>query len=412
MSAPSDLSRADVLADFPLLRAQCPTAPLHYLDNAATTHKPQQVLDAIIECYGRAYAPVHRGLYALAALATNNYESARQRLARFIGASSPSEVIFTHSATESINLVAQGWARSRLRSGDQVWVSRMEHHSNFLPWQRACAETGAELRVIELNPDGTLNLRSAQELFGPRTRLIALTHVSNVLGVINPVREVAEAAANRGIALLVDAAQSAAHEELNVGELGCDFLAFSGHKMYGPGGVGLLYAKTDRLAEMEPVVLGGGMVDEVGEVESSWAPPPARFEAGSPNLADAIGFAAAADYVTAIGISAIRAFLRNLADRALQSLQSISGVKIYGPTGYGQRAGIISFNLEGIHPHDVAQIAGEMGVALRAGHHCCQPLMKTLGVAGTVRASFAIYNNASDIEALASAVRRAARLLR
>ncbi|MBV8362365.1 MAG: SufS family cysteine desulfurase [Deltaproteobacteria bacterium] len=412
MAARSDFSHADVLADFPLLDAQDPSAPLHYLDNAATTHKPRQVLDAIMQCYTRAYAPVHRGLYGLAAVATNSYESARQRLAGFIGASSPGEVLFTHSATESINLVAQGWARHRLAPGDQVWVSRMEHHSNFLPWQRTCAETGAKLRVIELNPDGTLDMCSAPELFGTRTRLIALTHVSNTLGVVNPVQEVAERASNRRIAVLVDAAQSAAHEELDVEELDCDFLAFSGHKMYGPGGIGLLYAKAGRLAEMEPVILGGGMVDEVGEVESSWAPAPARFEAGSPNLADAIGFAAAAEYVAKIGNSAIRAHVRNLADYALQALRNIPGIEIYGPPAYGQRAGIISFNLEGVHPHDVAQIAAEMGVALRAGHHCCQPLMKALGIAGTVRASFAIYNNASDIEALVSAVSRAGRLLR
>ena len=401
----------DAQADFPFLRADRHTASLHYLDNAATTQKPRQVIDAIVECYTRAYAPVHRGLYPLAALATENYETARRRLARFISASSSSSVIFTHSATESINMVAEGWARSRLGAGDQIWVSRLEHHSNFLPWQRVCLQTGAELRVIELNPDGTLNLHSAPDLFGPRTRLIALTHVSNALGVINPVGEVAKAAIGRGIPVLVDAAQSAAHEELDVNDLGCDFLAFSAHKMYGPGGAGLLYAKAARMAEMEPLLLGGGMVDEVGDVKSSWAPPPARFEAGSPNLADAIGFAAAADYISAIGMSVINTFIRDLTDCALRSLQSIPGVKVYGPSEQGQRAGIISFNLEGVHPHDVAQIAGEMGVALRAGHHCCQPLMKTLGVAGTVRASFAIYNNESDVEALVSAVRRALRLL-
>ncbi len=401
----------DVQADFPFLGADRPSAALHYLDNAATTQKPRQVIDAIVECYTRAYAPVHRGLYPLAARATENYETARRRLARFISASSSSSVIFTHSATESINMVAEGWARSRLGAGDQIWVSRLEHHSNFLPWQRVCLQTGAELRVIELNPDGTLNLHSAPDLFGPRTRLIALTHVSNVLGVINPIGEVVKAAAGQGIPVLVDAAQSAAHEELDVDDLGCDFLAFSAHKMYGPGGAGLLYAKDARMAEMEPLLLGGGMVEEVGDVESSWAPPPARFEAGSPSLADAIGFAAAADYISSIGMSVINTFIRDLTDCALQSLQSIPGVKIYGPSEQGQRAGIISFNLEGVHPHDVAQIAGEMGVALRAGHHCCQPLMKTLGVAGTVRASFAIYNNESDVEALVSAVRRALRLL-
>lgn len=401
--------RRQVQEDFPFLREAA--GPLRYLDNAATTQKPLQVIEAIAGCYRAACAPVHRGLYPLAARATADYEAARRRLAQFIGAPRAEEVIFTRSTTDSINLVACAWARRQLRPADRVWVTRLEHHSNFLPWQKICRERGAELRIIELGRNGRPDFDAPSELYGARTRLIAISQVSNVLGIVNPVEQVAGRARARGIAVLVDAAQAAAHEPIDVGALECDFLAFSAHKMYGPSGIGLLYAAAPRLAEMEPVIVGGGMVDEVGESQSTWAPAPARFEAGSPDAAGAAGFAAAADYVDAIDRGALGAHVRALADRAMRCLSEISGVEIYGPSQEGQRAGIVSFNVKGLHPHDVAQVAGEEGVALRAGHHCCQPLMKHLGISGTVRASFAVYNDHSDIEALCAAVRRARRLL-
>lgn len=395
--------------DFPLLSGVGGRA-LHYLDNAATSHKPQRVIEAISACYRNYCAPVHRGLYPLAERATAQYEQARAELAAFIGAASAQQVVFTRSATEAINMVAQGWARNRLTAGDRVYVTRMEHHSNFLPWQRVCRETGAQLHIIELTSDSTLDLDATPELFGPRTRLIALCHVSNVLGVINPVDKIVSAAAGRGIAVLLDAAQSAGHLPLDAAALGCDFLALSAHKMYGPHGIGLLCAKPERLEEMEPLLLGGGMVDSVGERDSLWAPVPAKFEAGSPNLAGAVGFAAAASYINGIGLPVIRHHVETLTGIALDALRQTAGVEIYGPREAARRSGIISFNLRGVHPHDLAQTASEFGVAIRAGHHCCQPLMTHLGVAATARASFALYNTRDDIPPLLDAIEQAHRL--
>lgn len=393
--------------DFPLLSDNQDGNRLHYLDNAATSQKPQQVIDAISNCYRRKNAPVHRGLYVLADQSTTQYETARHRVARFIGAPEADQLIFTRSATESINMVAQGWLRQNLRVGDKVWVSGMEHHANLLPWQRVCKEAGAQLRFLELKPDGTLDLEAAEGLYGPRTRFIALCHVSNVLGVINPVKELVERAAENGIPVLVDATQSVGHIPVDVIELGCDFLAFSAHKMYGPTGIGALYGKRERLQAMEPLLLGGGMVDEVGDNESSWALSPARFEAGSPNLAGAVGFSGAVDYIERIGLETTQSIVADLAGKGMEALLHIRGMKIYGPIDPERRAGIISFNLEGVHPHDVAQIAGDHGVAIRSGHHCCQPLMRRLGEMATVRASFAPYNSDGDIDALIEAVRAA-----
>jgi cysteine desulfurase / selenocysteine lyase len=393
-----------VRAQFPLLNERVGGLPLFYLDNAATSHKPLTVLAAIDDCFRHHYGPIHRGLYALAEDASLRYEQARAAVARFIGAPSPERLIFTRSATESINLVAQGWAEPRLRAGDEVWVTRMEHHSNYLPWQRVCQSTGAHLRIIELLSDGRLDFENSGDWYDPRTRIIALTHVSNVLGAINPIREVVERARTHGIPVLVDAAQSVAHVPVNVAELGCDFLAFSAHKMCGPTGIGALYAKPEHLDSMEPLLVGGGMVDEVGESRSRWAPSPGKFEAGSPNLAGAVGFAAAVDYLAGIGMDRVQTHVRDLTQQALHALNSISGVEIYGARDAKTRAGIIAFNLTGIHPHDVAQLLAERGVAIRAGHHCCQPLMRHLGVPATARASFALYNRPEDVNALIEAV--------
>ena len=390
--------------DFPLLRR---TPGLHYLDSAASAHKPDCVIDALANCYGEQYAPVHRGLYPLAEQASQDYENARRTVARFIGADSAGALVFTRSATEAINLVASGWAANRLQAGDEIWVSEMEHHANFLPWQRICRERGASLRIIPIDDQGELDLEKAAGLFGPRTRLIAICQVSNVLGTINPVRAIVDAARQRQIPVLVDAAQSVGHMPVDVGELDCDFLVASAHKLCGPGGIGFLYGKSGRLAETEPLLLGGGMVDEVGLESSGWAEVPARFEAGSPNLAGAIGFAAALEYLDRIGLERIEQRVAALTREAGDAIAAIDGVELFGPAADRERGGILSFAVDGIHPHDIAQVAAEQGVAIRAGHHCCQPLMRRLGTAATARASFHLYNNRQDVAALRQAIEAA-----
>jgi cysteine desulfurase/selenocysteine lyase len=354
---------------------------------------------------------VHRGLYPLAELASEAYEKARQTLANFINAASADEIVFTRSATEAINLVASGWAGQALETGDEIWVSQMEHHSNFLPWQRICRDRGASLRVIPLDSTGRLDLDSAEDLFGERTRLIAITHLSNVLGIVNPIEKITSLASHNSIPVLVDAAQSVGHMPVDVQALDCDFLVASAHKMCGPGGIGLLYGKKERLTQMEPLLLGGGMVDQVQNETSSWSDIPARFEAGSPNLAGAMGFAVAADYIQGIGRRHIEKWVRELAVTAFEVLSEIGGVTIYGPEYSQYRSGILSFNIDGIHPHDIAQIVGEHGVAIRAGHHCCQPLMQHLNTSSTARASFSFYNNKEDIAALARAIHQTKKIM-
>jgi cysteine desulfurase/selenocysteine lyase len=402
-------SLANRRADFPLLREAQLGRALHYLDNAATTQKPESVIAAISACYREFNAPIHRGLYPLAEEATRRYEQARATVARFIGTPSAEQLVFTHSATESINMVACGWARPRLAPGDCIWVTRMEHHANLLPWQRVCREREAELRVIELGDDGSLDWQGAEGLFDSRTRLIALCHVSNVLGIENPVQAICRQAAAAGIPVLVDAAQSVAHTPVDAAALGCDFLAFSAHKMYGPTGIGVLYAKPARLAEMEPLLVGGGMVDQVTLATASWAKVPERFEAGSPNLAGAAGFAAAVEYLTQVGVETIHAHVSRLTRQAVDALAEVPGLRLI-PDRTVARSAIVSFVIDGVHPHDLAQVAGEQGVALRAGHHCCQPLMQHLGLAATTRASLALYNSEQDIEALLRALDQARRL--
>jgi len=395
--------------DFPIFTSGA--EPLHYLDSAATSQKPHCVIDAIADCYRSQYGPVHRGLYPLAEAASEAYEKARRTLADFINAPSPEEIIFTRSATEAINLVACGWAGQRLVAGDEMWVSQMEHHSNYLPWQRVCRDRGASLRVIPLDSSGQLNLDGATGLFGKNTRLIAITHLSNVLGIINPVEKLIELAAQKSIPVLIDAAQSAGHIPVDVQALNCDFLVASAHKMCGPGGIGFLFAKMESRQQTEPLLLGGGMVDQVQSGTSLWTDIPARFEAGSPNLAGALGFAVAANYIQQIGRGRIMKREHELADTAFEVLSGIDGLSIYGPDSSQHRSGILSFNIDGIHSHDVAQIAGEQGVAIRAGHHCCQPLMQHLNTSSTARASFSFYNNEEDIAALASAIHETIKIL-
>ena len=386
---------------------------LHYLDSAASNQKPNCVIEAITNCYRHEYGPVHRGLYSLAEAATEQYETSRQKIADFVNATKASNIVFTRSATEAINLVATGWAKQHVKKGDEIWVSQMEHHSNFLPWQRVCQETGAILRIIPLNSDGRIELENVNEVFGKKTRLIAITHVSNVLGICNPVEEITALAKQYSIPVLVDAAQSLGHMNVDVQKLDCDFLVGSAHKMCGPNGIGFLYAKTEKLAETEPLLLGGGMVDVATLDGSSWADIPERFEAGSPNLSGALGIAAAANYLEQIGRNAIEKRVHELTKQAITLLQKIDGVTVYGMSNDNSlqdHSGIVSFNIEGIHPHDVAQIASDAGVAVRAGHHCCQPLMDYLGVSSTIRASFSFYNNEADILALEQAILEAQKI--
>jgi cysteine desulfurase/selenocysteine lyase len=371
----------------------------HYLDSAASSQKPDVVIDAIKAAYQEDYAPIHRGLYSQAAKASHLYENARKTIAEFINAPKANNIIFTRSATESINLVAQGWAKQRLQAGDQIWVSEMEHHANFLPWQRVCLETGATLCVISVNNQGQLDI-DQNLVFNDKTKFISLTLLSNVLGTINPLKEIISKAHSYGIPVLVDAAQALSHLPIDVQDLDCDFLVGSAHKMCGPTGIGLLFGKSERLEETEPFLLGGGMVDEVNLDKSTWAEIPTRFEAGSPNYSGAIGFAAAVDYLNEIGLLNIKSRVEQLTHYAHTQLKKIPSITIYGSPCGENHSGIISFNLDNIHPHDVAQLAGEEGVAIRAGHHCCQPLMNKLNISSTNRISISLYNNEDDIDAL------------
>lgn len=411
LMSPPAINPKRLRVDFPLLNEAPLAQGLHYLDNAATTHKPQVVIDSISDGYARYYSPIHRGLYPLAEQATSLYEQARRSLSDFLGASTSGELIFTRSATEAINLVATGWAAQRLQPGDCIWVSRMEHHANYLPWQRICQQQGAELKIIELDADGQLDFAACPEIFDPRTKLIALCHVSNVLGIENPLSEICKKAREHDIPVLVDAAQSVSHMPIDVSEIGCDFLACSAHKMYGPAGIGLLYARMERLPQMQPLLLGGGMVDDVGEgtAPSHWVEGPSRFEAGSPDLPSALGFAAAADYLQKMDRHRVHQHLQHLSELAIDGLSQIPGLQLL-PGVDLTPGGIVSFTVDGVHPHDVAQVAGEYGVAIRAGHHCAQPLMRSLGVAASARASFALYNDEDDIAALVEAIDRARHL--
>jgi cysteine desulfurase/selenocysteine lyase len=395
---------ARIRQDFPLLNTNRDGPPLAYLDNAATTQKPQVVLDAMDRFYTSENANVHRGLYALSIAATDAYESARARLARFLGAQSPGEIIFTRGTTESINLVAQSWARPLLKAGDEILVSEMDHHSNIVPWQMVCHATGARLRVIPITDEGELRLDAVGQLLNARTRLLAVTHVSNVLGTVNPVRELTAMAHAAGALVLLDGAQAAAHQRIDVGEIGCDFYACSGHKMYGPTGIGVLFGRGVLLEQMPPWQGGGEMVLSVSFDRVVYDEPPLRFEAGTPNIAGAIGLAAAADYIESIGFENIAPYEKQLTDHGRGLLESIPGVRIIGAPR--NAAPILSFVMDGIHPHDIGQILDEAGVAIRTGHHCCQPLMERFGISGTARISPAFYNTTGELDALAAAVSR------
>jgi len=403
----ASLDVARVRADFPILSQTTRSGhPLAYLDNAATTQKPRQVIEAVTRFYTSGNANIHRGVYELSERATAAFEGARERVARFIGAASPAEIVFTRSATEAINLVAQSWGRNTLRPGDEVLVTAMEHHSNLVPWQLVCEQTGARLRAVPITARGELDLEAAERLLSDRTKLLAIGHVSNALGTVNPVRALATRARGRGALVLVDGAQSAAHLRIDVADLGCDFFAFSGHKVYGPTGVGVLYGRADVLAAMPPWQGGGDMIEQVTLEGSTWAAPPARFEAGTPPIAAVLGLATALDYFEAVGLDRIAAWEEELLRLATERVGEIRGVRLVGTAR--EKVAVLSFMLDGVHPHDVGTILDDEGVAVRAGHHCAQPVMTSLGIPATVRASFAFYNTVQEIEALARGVARAA----
>ncbi|KXT83743.1 Cysteine desulfurase, SufS subfamily [Streptococcus sp. DD11] len=390
--------------DFPILDQIVNDEPLVYLDNAATTQKPKQVVAAMRDYYEKDNANVHRGVHTLAERATAAYEAARERVRSFINAASSREVLFTRGTTTGLNWAAQ-FAAQKLQPGDEVLISVMEHHSNLIPWQEACRRTGAQLRYVYLK-DGALDLEDLKDKLSERTKFVALAHASNVLGVINPIKEIAQLVHQKGGLLVVDGAQSAPHMRIDVQELGADFFAFSGHKMLGPTGIGVLYGRKELLEEMSPVEFGGEMIDFVYEQEATWKELPWKFEAGTPNMAGAIGLAAAIDYLEALGLDAVEQHEQELLAYLFPKLQAVEGLTIYGSQDLSQRSGVIAFNLEGLHPHDVATALDYEGVAVRAGHHCAQPLLSHLGLAAAVRASLYIYNSKADCDKLVEALEK------
>jgi cysteine desulfurase/selenocysteine lyase len=392
--------------DFPIFQRLIHGHRLTYLDNAATSQKPRAMIDALVHYYENSNANIHRGIHLLAEEATEQYEHARATVARFVGAPSPGSIVFVRNTTEGINLVAQAWARTTLLPGDEIVVTESEHHSNLVPWQLAAAATGAVLRAIPITDDGRLDLERARQIIGERTRLVAVAQMSNVLGTIYPVRELAALAHANGALILVDGAQSVPHLTVDVVDLDCDFLAFSSHKMLGPTGVGALYARREILSTLEPILGGGGMISDVTLDRSTWAAAPERFEAGTPNIADAIAFGAAIDYLNALGMPQVRRHEMAITQYALDRLRELPEVTIYGPRDVTARGGVVSFNYGRVHAHDVSTIVDGLGVAIRAGHHCCQPLMDRLGVAATARASFYVYNDEADVDVLIQSLAR------
>jgi cysteine desulfurase/selenocysteine lyase len=401
---------ARLRADFPILQRRVNGHPLVYLDNAATTQKPRQVIDALVDFYTRINANVHRGVHTLSVEATDAYESARDRIARFVGARSPEEIVFVRNTTEGLNIVAVCWGRENLKPGDEILATTFEHHSNLVPWQRVAQEAGAKVRLIRLTLDGTIDMDDFRSLLSPRTKVVAVAHASNVLGTISDLGEISELAHRVGAIVVADGAQSVPNLQTDVSTLGPDFLSFSGHKMLGPFGIGVLWGRRALLEEMPPFLGGGGMIREVFEDRATWAPLPEKFDAGTPNVADTIGLAVAADYLDEVGMRNVRAHEVDITAYALERLASVADVTVYGPPDAEARTGVVSFNLDGVHPHDVGTILDEAGIAVRAGHHCCQPLHRALDVAATLRASFYIYNSADEVDALVDALGTARRL--
>ncbi|EAA0169290.1 cysteine desulfurase [Listeria monocytogenes] len=389
-----------IRADFPILAQEINEKPLAYLDNAATSQKPKQVIEALTHYYEFDNANVHRGVHTLAARATDAYEAARGKVAKFIHAREVAEIIFTRGTTSAINLVVDSYAEANIEAGDEIVISYLEHHSNLIPWQQLAKRKGAVLKYIELEEDGTISVEQAKKTIGEKTKIVALAHVSNVLGTITPMKEIAAIAHQFGAVILVDGAQAVPHMEVDVVDLDADFYAFSGHKMMAPTGIGALYGKRELLDAMEPTEFGGEMIDFVELYDSTWKELPWKFEAGTPIIGGAIALGAAIDYLAEVGLANIHAHEQALASYAIEEMSKIEGITIYGPKDASKRCGLVTFNLEGAHPHDIATILDEGGIAIRAGHHCAQPLMKWLDVSSTARASFYIYNTKEEIDAL------------
>jgi cysteine desulfurase/selenocysteine lyase len=390
--------------DFPILRRQVRGRPLVYLDNAATTQKPQAVLDAIVGYYTTSNANVHRGVHLLSELATEAHDAAREKVRAFLNARSSREIVFTRNSTEGINLVAQAYGRLRVQPGDEVVITAMEHHSNIVPWQLLCERAGARLRVAPIDDSGQLVLDRLEALLGPRTRMLAVTHLSNALGTINPIAAIVAIAHASNVPVLVDGSQAAYHLPVDVQALGCDFYVATGHKLYGPTGIGVLYGREALLEEMPPFLGGGDMIRSVTFERSTWNDLPFKFEAGTPDIAGAIGLGAALDYIGGVGLANIAAHEQDLLAYATAAIADVPGVRIVGTAR--EKASILSFVMDGVHPHDIGTIVDRDGVAIRTGHHCAQPVMERFGIAATARASFAMYNTRQEVDALIGALKR------
>lgn len=391
--------------DFPILSRMVNGKPLVYLDNAATTQKPRSVIQSLVDYYENFNANVHRGVHTLSMEATDMTEAARRKVADFINADDPETVIWTRNATEGMNLVAYGWGRANIEAGDEIVTTRMEHHSNLVPWQEIASERGAVIRFLPLAADGSLDLTDVDEIITDKTKLLTFTHVSNSLGTINPARYLTEKAHSVGAVVLVDGAQSVPHMPVDVQEIGCDFLSFSGHKMMGPTGIGALYGRRNLLERMQPFLTGGEMVLQVTYESASWAGLPWKFEAGTPNIADSIGMGAAVDYLSAVGMDNVREHEKRITKYALTRFEEIEEVDVFGPGDPDLRGGVVSFHTSELHPHDLGTYLDQHGIAVRTGHHCTMPLMTTLGVPATARASFYVYNTEEEVDALVDGVR-------
>jgi len=400
---------ARVRADFPILRRQARGRPLVYLDNAATTQKPQVVIDALTHYYTDSNANVHRGVHELSEIASEAYEQARRTVAAFFGARDERTIVFTRNATESINLVAHAFGRSHVGAGDEVVISAMEHHSNIVPWQLLCEATKAQLRVVPMNDRGELLLDELEAILNDRTKIVSITHMSNALGTVNPVEEIVKIAHARGVPVLLDGSQAAYHMPVDVESLDCDFYVATGHKLYGPTGIGVLYAKAEHLESMPPFLGGGDMISSVTFERSTWNALPYKFEAGTPHIEGAIGLGVAIDYIQQVGLAQIGEHERDLLDYGTRALESIDGVRLIGTAR--RKASILSFVMDGIHPHDIGTIVDREGIAIRTGHHCAQPVMDRFGIPATARASLAMYNTRDDIDALVLALARVRELM-
>jgi cysteine desulfurase / selenocysteine lyase len=395
-------------SDFPILERKVHGRPLIYLDNAATTQKPRAVIEAGAEVYRHSYGNIHRGVHLLSVEATDAYEAAREKVRAFVGAADAREIVFVRGTTEGINLVAQTFGRQRIGEGDEVVVTALEHHSNIVPWQLLCEEKRARLRVLPIDRSGEVQVGELEKLLTPRTRIVSVAHVSNALGTLVPVRRVVEIAHSRGVPVLIDGAQAVPRIPVDVRDIGCDFYAFSGHKMYGPTGIGVLYGRAELLEAMPPYQGGGDMISSVSFEKTTWNVLPYKFEAGTPDIAGAIGLGAAVDYLTTIGIENVTAHEQDLLDYATRTLTALPGLTVVGTAA--EKIGVLSFTLEGIHPHDVGTVLDQDGIAIRTGHHCAQPVMEFFGIPATARASLALYNTRAEIDSLAEGLRKVQRM--